>query len=73
MKTRKLTEQEIHVRNLELAENVCKREEALGRKANFLATTNREIKYYAELIVKIAQEVNAGEVYEDPQGKLPVE
>ncbi len=72
MKTRKLTEQEIHQRNCELAENVCKREECLSRKADFLATTNKEIKYYSELIVRVAQEVNAGEIYEDPQGKLPV-
>ena len=70
MPKRKLTEEELHQRNIELAENVCRLEDCRERKSTLNAEVNKEIKYYAEIVVRLAQEINAGEITEDPQGKL---
>ncbi len=71
MVMRKLTPVEIDQRSLELAENVCRLAEARDRKATLSAQLNKEIRYYNEVITKIAQEINAGEIEYDPQQRLP--
>jgi len=70
MPTRKLTEDELHQRNLELAEHVCSLEEAKQNKRQITGELNKEIKYHSELATRIAQEVNSGVIEVDPQGKL---
>ena len=71
MAMRKLTPAEIDQRSAELAESVCKLAETKDRKSTLNAQLNKEIRYYNEIVNKIAQEINAGEVEFDPQQRLP--
>ena len=71
MVMRKLTPAEIDQRSAELAEMCCKLAEAKDRKSTLSAQLNKEIRYYSEVITKIAQEINAGEIEYDPQQRLP--
>jgi hypothetical protein len=68
---RKLTPVEIDQRSTELAEMCCRLAEARDRKSTLSAQLNKEIRYYSEVITKIAQEINAGEIEYDPQQRLP--
>jgi hypothetical protein len=73
MAPRELTENEIMQRNQELAEFVCKRIEALQRKADFQAAIRKEIRHYDGMIDQLAQEINAGHIEEEAQRSLPME
>ena len=70
MTTRKLTAKELESASAGLADIVCRLEDAKQRKATLTAEINREMKLHQALILKLAQEVNSGEVEVDPQGQL---
>ncbi len=63
---RKLTEEELHQRNVALAELVCKREEELARKSEVVKEIGKVVRYLNDQIVQIAQEINLGEIEDNP-------
>ena len=69
--TRKLKENELHQKNIELADFVTQRMNLLDEKKLYMEAINPKLRFLSERIDEIAREIISGESEED-EPSLPI-